>query len=494
MAIDRVQKTGWGIEARVGERHFAIFEGDAPLEAPVSTRLTIQLDFKSDLPRHLLGRFRLSVTDSESPHSRDGLGSTLEKALLGEPGTRSPAEKRLLQTYFRESVSPATAAVARELPGLRASLAELEKTVATTMVMEEMAKPRDTFILLRGQNDRPGEKVSPGVPSFLPRLAEGSRADRLGFARWLVAPGHPLTARVIVNRYWQMYFGTGLVKTAEDFGVQGERPSHPELLDWLATEFIRTGWDVKAMQRLIVSSATYRQSSASVRERTERDPENRLLARGPRHRLQAEFIRDQALAVSGLLNADIGGASVMPYQPEGLWEELADKRVKYSAQVYVPSKGRDLYRRSMYIFWKRTSPPPSLTTLDAPNRETCTVRRPRTNTPLQALVLMNDVTYVEAARKLAERMMSEAGPAPETRIDFAFRLATARTPNAREREILLALRAKQLAIYQRDRNRALDLLKIGESGRNETLDVAELAAWTIVANAILNLDETLTKG
>jgi hypothetical protein len=265
-------------------------------------------------------------------------------------------------------------------------------------------------------------------------------------------------------------------------------------LDWLATEMVRSDWDVKAMQRLMVTSSTYRQSSASRPDLTERDPENRLLARGPRYRLQAEFIRDQVLAVSGLLNPAIGGASFNPYQPDGLWEELADKRVKYSAQVYVQSKGRDLYRRSMYIFWKRTSPPASLTTLDAPNRETCTVRRPRTNTPLQALVLMNDTTYIEAARKLAERMMSEGGASPETRIEFAFRLATARKPNAKERDILLALQAKQVEIYRKDPGRARELLKVGESNHDERLDEAELAAWTIVANSILNLDETLTKG
>jgi len=289
------------------------------------------------------------------------------------------------------------------------------------------------------------------------------------------------------------------VKTSEDFGTQGERPSHRELLDWLACEFESSGWNVRAMQRLIVTSAAYRQSSVASLELLERDPENRLLARGPRVRLPAELIRDQALAVSGLLSPKIGGPSVLPYQPPGLWEEMAIDQAMgtISAQRYVQSHGPDLYRRSMYTFWKRTVPPASLYTFDAPDRETCTVRRMRTNTPLQALVLMNDPTYIEASRKLAERMMTEVsgsvtGGTPADRITLAYRLALARKPNAREIEVLGKLYEMQLAEYRKDKDAALKLLKVGESPYNKKLDPAELAAWTVAASAILNLDETIT--
>jgi hypothetical protein len=393
-----------------------------------------------------------------------------------------------------------------QLARLRRQRTELEKRIPTTMVMEEMPKPRDTYMLVRGQYDKKGEKVTASVPSSLPPLPPGVPANRLGLARWLVDPGQPLTARVIVNRYWQMFFSTGLVKTAEDFGSQGELPSHPQLLDWLAVEFMspsrapvgsgaKQPWDVKALLRLIVTSATYRQASIVSQALLAKDPENRLLARGPRLRLQAEFIRDQALAVSGLLNEEIGGHSVSPYQPPGLWEELMSRQdgKNWTAQTYEQSHGKDLYRRTMYTFWKRTSPPPTLTTFDAPDRETCTVRRPRTNTPLQALVLMNDPTYLEASRKLAERMMLEAGD-PEKRIGLAFRLALARRPMPAELAVLQKIFEKQLAVYRTDPEAALKLLSAGESKRNEQLDVAELAAWATVASVILNLDETVTKG
>ena len=360
------------------------------------------------------------------------------------------------------------------------------------MVMQEMAKPRETFILARGDYRNKGERVTPGVPSVLTPLPKDAPANRLGLAKWLVDPSHPLTARVAVNRYWQMYFGTGIVKTSEDFGSQGDPPSHPELLDWLATEFIRTGWDIKAMQRLIVTSATYRQASNVTPELLEKDPENRLLARGPRFRLPAEMVRDNALAVSGLLDPELGGPSVFPYQPKGLWEEMAIGLV-FSAQSYTPSHGKDLYRRSMYTFAKRTVPPPSLTTFDAPDREKCTARRLPTNTPLQALVLMNDPTYVEAARALAERAIIKAGRDPSQRISYAFRLATARKPAPEELKALSELAQKELARYQRDKPAALKLLEVGESPLDQKLDVSELAAWTTVASAILNLDETVTR-
>src|SRR5262245_30871785 len=341
-----------------------------------------------------------------------------------------------------------------ELAQRRKEQADLDKQIPSSMVMQEMAKPRDTFVLTRGAYDKKGEKVTAGIPTFLASHREPDHGDkprgspsRLDLAKWLVSTENPLTTRVIANRYWQMFFGTGLVKTAEDFGTQGEFPSHPELLDWLAVQFRESGWDVKALVKMIVMSATYRQSSAVLAEHLAKDPDNRLLARAPRLRLPAEFIRDQALAVSGLMNGDIGGKSVFPYQPPGLWEELMSRAdgANWTAQTYTPSKGRDLYRRTMYTFWKRTCPPPTLATFDAPDRETCTVRRARTNTPLQALVLLNDPTYVEASRKLAERIMTEAGPSPDERIALGFRLVTARQPTPRELTILRGVFDRQLA-------------------------------------------------
>jgi hypothetical protein len=319
--------------------------------------------------------------------------------------------------------------------------------------------------------------------------------NRLGLARWLVSPQQPLTARVEVNRYWQMYFGTGLVKTSEDFGMQGEYPSHPELLDWLASEFVSNGWDVKAMQRLIVTSATYRQSSHALAQTVAGDPENRLLARGSRFRLEAEFIRDEALAVSGLLNDQIGGKSVLPYQPPGLWEELMVRSDgdRFTAQKYVQDHGPDLYRRGLYTFRKRTSPVPELITFDAPDREICTVRRSRTNTPLQALVLMNDPTFVEAARKLAERAMTEGGKEDSQRIGFAFRLATGRLPRSEELAVLQNVLDQERENYLHDTDSANKLLAVGESPINKTLDPAQHAAWTMLCSAILNLDETISK-
>jgi len=379
-----------------------------------------------------------------------------------------------------------------QLKELREKKNKLQQSIPTVMVMAEMKKPRDTFVLGRGQYDNPGEKVTPGVLGFLPPLPPGAPPNRLGLAKWLVDPGNPLTARVAVNRAWQSAFGTGIVKTAEDFGTQGEPPSHPELLDWLATEFVRTGWDVKGLERLIVTSATYRQSSRATPEMAESDPENRLLARGPRFRLPAEEIRDNALAASGLLNDKIGGPSVYPYQPKGLWEEMAFGE-GFSAQTYVESTGSDLYRRSMYTIWKRTVPPPSLTTFDAPDREKCTARRSRTNTPLQALVLLNDPTYVEASRALAQRAITEAGKDPTKRINYVFRLATARNPQPQERQVLMTIEKQELVEYRHDKASALKLLAVGDSKYNAKLDPAELAAWTTVASAVLNLDETITK-
>ncbi len=337
------------------------------------------------------------------------------------------------------------------------------------MVMGELKKPRESFVLARGDYRNQTEKVQPGVPAMLPPLPADAPLNRLALAKWLVQPDHPLTSRVAVNRFWQMYFGHGIVKTQEDFGVQGEPPVHPELLDWLATEFVRTGWDTRAMQRLIVTSATYRQSSKVTPALLEKDPENRLLARGPRFRLPAEMIRDTALAASGLLNPEIGGPSVLPYQPKGLWEELAFGD-GYSAQTYEQSSGKDLYRRGMYTFWKRTAPPASLATFDAPDREKCTGRRALTNTPLQALVLLNDPTYVEAARALAQRTLLYGGTDEKSRLNFAFRLATARKPSGKEAGVLRKLLDTELKSFAQNPQAAVKLLRVGDSARDKRLN------------------------
>lgn len=437
--------------------------------------------------------------------------------LFGVGGKRTKEEEGRLREYFLTEVAPEKMRRQyAELKDIRKRKRDLDKVILNTMVMMELGQPRDTFVLSRGDYRNKTEKVSPGVPAILPPLPVKfmQRPNRLALAKWLVDPNHPLTSRVAVNRFWQVYFGHGIVKTVEDFGVQGEPPVHPELLDWLATEFMNPtwrlgggamgrendnpqsaivgGWDVKAMQKLIVTSATYRQSSRVTPELREKDPENRLLARGPRYRLPAETIRDNALAVSGLLDAEIGGRSVLPYQPPGLWEEMAFGD-GFSMQEYVQSHGKDLYRRSMYTFWKRTVPPAAMATFDAPDREKCVARRAVTNTPLQALVTLNDPTYVEAARAMAERTLREGGKNVSSRIVYVFRLALARKPSGREAKVLRDLLSRQLINYRKDRKAASELLRVGESKVDDKIDQTELAAWAMVASAILNLDETITK-
>ncbi len=400
---------------------------------------------------------------------------------------RTPPQALKLRRYFLDHAAPPDIRQARQqLLVLRRKRERLVESFPTTMVMQEMPVPRDTFVLIRGEYDKHGEKVAPGVPASLPPLPAGLPNNRLGLARWLVDPANPLTARVTVNRYWQMLFGVGLVKTVEDFGSQGEWPSHPELLDWLATEFVRSGWNVKAILRTIVTSATYRQSSKVSPELLRRDPENRLLARGPRFRLSAEMVRDQALFAAGLLVEKIGGPSVKTYQPASLWKELGDTE-------YKQDHGEKLYRRSLYTFWKRTVAPPNMITFDAAGRETCIVRQTRTNTPLQALTLMNDVTYVEASRMLAQRVLKEGTATPEQRLTRMFRLLTARSPRPAELRILCADLERHTARYRRDGEAAMKLLSVGEAKHDERLDTAELAAYTGVANLILNLDETISR-
>ena len=402
---------------------------------------------------------------------------------------RSPAEKFALRSMFLETGAPEDVRkTTASLQNLVLDRESLERTFPTVMVMAELPVRRDTFLLIRGAYDKPGDKVEPGVPAVLPPLPKSAPNNRLGFAEWVADPANPLTARVTMNRFWQHYFGTGIVKTVEDFGVQGEWPSHPELLDWLATEFVRSGWDVKAMQKLIVTSATYRQSSRVTPELMQRDPENRLLARGPRVRLAAEEVRDQALAASGLLVEKIGGPSVRPYQPAGLWKEVGMQGLDYNQD-----HGPDLYRRSLYTFWKRTSAPPEMMNFDAAGRESCVVREIRTNTPLQALNLMNDVTFLEAARFIGQRMLKEGGPDDAARLAYGFRLVLSRAPSVKEKEILLDSLRFHRDKFATNPQDGEALLKEGESRSDASLNPRELAAYASIASLILNMDEAVTK-
>ncbi|MEQ9409953.1 MAG: PSD1 and planctomycete cytochrome C domain-containing protein [Fuerstiella sp.] len=358
----------------------------------------------------------------------------------------------------------------------------------TVMVLHELDRPRDTYRLKRGLYDQPDrtEKLSPATPVVLGGWRDSWPRNRLGLAWWLTSPDNPLTARVTMNRMWQHYFGTGLVKTSENFGMQGELPSHPKLLDWLATEFFQSGWDVKAMHKLIVMSATYRQSSVASRKLLQRDPENRLLARGPRRRLSPFAIRDAALFNSGLLVEKIGGPSVKPYMPPGIWKSISNAE-------YAQDKGEKLYRRSMYTYWRRTVPPPTMMAFNAASRETCIVRSDMTTTPLQALTLLNNVTFVESARFLAERMLARHNEAPAERIRWAFRLVTSREPRPNETALLVQNLLVFLEEFQGDPEAAQKLLATGEKPCNTKLDVSTLAAYTLVANTILNLDEAMSQ-
>ena len=365
----------------------------------------------------------------------------------------------------------------------RLALEKYHRSIQTSMVMVENSTIKKTFIRNRGVYHSHGEEVERDVPAIFPGMTKDMERNRLGFAKWLVSGDHPLVARVTVNRYWQRYFGIGLVKTAEDFGRQGELPSHPELLDWLASEFVRTGWDVKSMQKLIVSSATYKQSSKASEKAYRDDPENRSLQRGPRNRLPAHTLRDQALAIGGLLHEQLGGPSVSPYQPENFWEQLSNMR-------YKQSKGVDLYRRSLYTIWKRTLNPPSMAILDAAERENCSVNIKRTNTPLQALTLLNEKMFVEAARKFGERILGEGVQDP---IGFAFQTATGRLPEVTERHILESAFKQYKKEYSAKPAEAKKLIQVGDSKSHARFDPVELAAATTLANVLLNLDEVITK-
>jgi hypothetical protein len=535
----RGQKASRRSSSAMGQHGFQNLKPAIPVTAQTKLFAYVYLDPK-DPPQQIMMQWnagdwehRAYWGESQIPWGQDGTASRLHLGALPKPGEWTRLEvdaaavglvaDAALQgwafTQFGGTVywdfaglldKPQTPTQQR-LNALVVELAQLESEHPTTMIMGEMNPPRKTFVLARGQYDQPTPtEVLPAVPQAFGKFEVAnetpgnetpgnSRANRLDLAKWLVSPDNPLTARVTVNRYWQMYFGRGIVDTPEDFGAQGARPTHPELLDWLATEFLRTNWDVKGMQKLIVMSATYQQSSALPRSvGPGADSENRWLARGPRIRLPAEMIRDHALAASGLLVRKLGGPSVLPYQPAGSWDDVVYSNVPRFTQDH----GDKLYRRSMYTYWKRSVPPPNLQVLDAPSRETCVLQRSRTNTPQAALVLMNDPTFVEAGRKLAERVMLKSSDTDE-RIRLLFRLTTGRIPTASERSEIQKTLQLMLDDFRHDTDAAAALLKVGESpsaveldgGKSggEKLNAAELAAYATIANVLIGLDESITK-
>ena len=490
-SIDGNNSTGWAVFGRPKMKDTtAVFTLSEPLKVSEETVLTIRLRHEGSFNQHAIGRFRLSTTSANEPGLEGGNGfdENILLALKTDQSELTSEQNTALSDYYRD-LAPSLAPLRKQLQKAEKSLEQVKKNATTTvMVMDEMEERRPAYFLNRGQYDQPGEEVFPSVPVSLGKLPEDAPNNRLGFAQWLVSSDNPLPARVTVNRYWQMLFGTGLVKSVDDFGAQGEYPSHPELLDWLATEFVRSGWDIKAMLRMIVTSATYRQSSAADAELRSLDPGNRLLARGPRFRLSGEMVRDQALYVSGLLEPAIGGPSVKPYQPAGLWEEVAyDKKMRY-----VRGSGGDLHRRSMYTFWKRAVAPPSMILFDASGRERCDVARRATNTPLQALVTLNDIQFVEAARFLAQRIIREGGTTPSERLEYAWQLTLVRQPDSFETETLKKSFQHYLAHFQSQPKAAKQLIEIGERDSGN-FDSIELAAYTAMANVILNLDETITR-
>jgi mono/diheme cytochrome c family protein len=492
LLLDDSDKNGWAVDGPTKiEPRKAMFVFEHALTVPKNATVSIQLQHEA-LGGHNIGRFRLSTSSLDTPLVKlNGDGGPPEKVVSA---VNTPAEKRTkaqqteLANYVKTVADYPLRDIEASLSAAKKARDEVEKKFPSTMVMKELPQPRDTRFLIRGQYDHPGEKVEAGLPSALPPLPAGEKLNRLGMARWLVSPQHPLTARVQVNRFWEKFFGTGLVKTSENMGSQAEFPSHPELLDWLATEFMH-GWDMKTLQKKIVMSATYRQASSVSAELATRDPENRLLARGPRFRLSGELVRDNALALSQLLVNKIGGPSVRPYMPQGVWDETS---VYGDLLRYQPDKGENLYRRTMYTIWKRTAAPPTMLIFDSPSREFCAAKRSRTNTPLQALALLNEVTFVEAARGMAESMLRSPGT-PAERLTTAFRAATSRAPTAEELRVLVAGWERRLAKYKADIEAAKKLITLGDHASDPQLDPAELAAYTLTANVILNLDEVVTK-
>ncbi len=479
-AIDGVPDSGWAVEFAPDKNNvYARFAFTQPVGFAVGTELHLKFHYESVHPEHTMGHFRLSL----------GTGHIITPAVAAvlaiSSERRNPQQKNLVRDFYRMNISPEYKGLNDSVMAARRTMAEIEKTLTSVMVMDD-ATPRVTHILTKGQYDKPTDQVLPGVLAVLHPLPKGLPANRLALAKWIVDPNNPLTARVIVNRYWQMFFGIGIVKTPDDFGTQGEPPVHPELLDYLARQFVTGGWNVKAIQRLIVTSSTYRQSSKVTPELLERDPANRLLARGPRFRMPAAFLRDQALAASGLLVDKLGGPPTRPYQPAGVWEAMSFDKIKYRQD-----KGEGLYRRSIYTFWRRTVAPTEM--FDASPRMVCNVRPLRTNTPLQALTLLNDVTYIEAARILSENLLQHHDWSDLQRLDDAFGRFMARTPTEAERTILLDSLNRLREEFKADNDDATKLVSAGDKPRDPTIPIPELASWTALLNTMMNMDEAITK-
>jgi hypothetical protein len=489
-SFDGNPQTGWAVhnpsDMKIPRQAVYVFE--KPIGGSEGTSMIVRMKHESQHASHNLSRFRLLVTTQPKPtlKTSDGGREALVKVLQVESEKRNDAEKKLIAAEFRKQEPQVV--VQKKVGAVKNQQATLDKQIVRTMVMRDRKDARETFVLNRGVWDQPDKEqpIAPGTPSCLPGLPDDAPKSRLALAQWVVSKQNPLTPRVVVNRYWQRFFGTGLVTTTEDFGSQGERPSHPKLLDWLAAEFVDTGWNVKHMLKLIVMSATYQQSSKATPKSLEADFSNQWLARGARFRLTSQGIRDQALAVSGLLVNRLGGPPVKPYQPLGVWSDLSLGKIKYAQD-----HGESLYRRTLYTFWRRASAPTML--FDVASRQVCKVRTSRTNTPLHALVLMNDETFVEASRKLAERVLLEGGDNSSDQLAYGFRLATCRHAAASERAVLTRVLEKVRADYAADAEKVKALLSRGESSVNDKLDRTELAACAAVMNMILNLDEVITK-
>ena len=429
----------------------------------------------------------LSAGEAKQLHAGDKL-----LALISKPAAeRSDAEKNELLDWWLAQIDPVSKDLNVQLAALQQNEAQLKGRGTIAHVMNEKSEEAMAYILFRGEYDKRKDPVKAGTPSMLPPMPAELPRNRFGLAQWLLRPDHPLTARVTVNRFWQEVFGTGLVRTSGDFGVAGELPSNQELLDWLAVEFRETGWDVKRFFRMLVTSATYRQSAVATQLKLEKDPQNRFFSRGPRFRMDAEMVRDYALAASGMLSAKVGGPSVKPYQPEGVWEAVA--MIGSNTRDYKADSGESLYRRSMYTFWKRSAPPASMDIFNAPSRETCTVRRERTNTPLQALVTLNDPQFVEAAKKLAEATLRDGGTTIESRSDYLARRILCRPLRPEEQLVVTASLGDLRAWYDANVADAQKLLSVGESKVDASMQTSELAAWTMLGNELLNLDEALVK-
>jgi hypothetical protein len=404
---------------------------------------------------------------------------------------RSNAEKDELFAWWLNAKDPLSRDAAARLAALQQEQTAIQGRSTVAHVQHERNEPATAYVLFRGEYDKRRDQVQPDTPDILPPLPPELPKNRLGFAQWLLRPEQPLTARVTVNRFWQELFGTGIVRTTNDFGVSGELPSHQELLDWLAVEFRAGGWEVKKFFKLLVTSATYRQAAMVTPAKLEKDSQNRLLSRGPRFRMDAEMVRDYALAASGLLSPKIGGPSVKPYQPDGVWEAVA--MIGSNTRDYRRDAGENLYRRSLYTFWKRSAPPASMDIFNAPSREVCTVRRERTNTPLQALVTLNDPQFVEAARNLAQNALLHGGDSAASRLDYLAKRLLSRPFRAEELPVLQASLNDLSAYYAAHADDAAQLLTVGESKPDPSLLPATLAAWTMLTNQLMNLDEVLTK-